>query len=102
LMRLPDLSTLEVRARLSDVDDTRVEPGMRVMTYLDAYPELAFPGTIQHVSPVAREMSRQSLRRSFAIGVSFDQVDLSRMLPGMSVRVEVADGAPVSRADGSG
>jgi HlyD family secretion protein len=102
LMRLPDLATLEVRARLSDVDDTRVEPGMRVMTYLDAYPDLGFPGTIQHVSPVAREMSRQSLRRSFAVGVSFDQIDLSRMLPGMSVRVEVAEGSPVSQAAGSG
>lgn len=96
LMRLPDLSTLEVRAWLSDVDDGRVQPGLRVVVYLDAYPELAFPGTIQRVSPIAREMSRQSLRRSFAVGVAFDQVDASRMLPGMSVRVEVAGdhGAP--------
>lgn len=89
LMRLPDLSTLEVHARLSDVDDGRVQPGMRVMTYLDAYPELAFPGAIQQVSPLARQVSEQSLRRSFAIGVSFDQLDGTRMLPGMSVRVEV-------------
>jgi HlyD family secretion protein len=102
LMRLPDLSTLEVRAWLSDVDDGRVEPGMRVTTYLDAYPELGFPGVIRQVSPVAREVSRQSLRRSFAVGVAFDQVDVERMLPGMSVRVEVASGARVSQVEGSG
>lgn len=98
LMRLPDLSTLEVRARLSDVDDGRVEPGMRVMTYLDAYPEVAVPGVIQQVSPFARELTKESLRRSFAIGVSFDRQDTSRMLPGMSVRVEVLDDEPVARS----
>lgn len=89
LMRLPDLSTLEVRARLSDVDDGRLKPGMRVTTYLDAYPELEFPGAVQSVSPIAREMWRDSLRRSFSVTVSFDQADAARMLPGMSVRVEV-------------
>lgn len=102
LMRLPDLSTLEVRALLSDVDDGRVEPGMRVMTYLDAYPELAFPGSIRDVSPIAREMSQQSLRRSFAVGVMFDRVDASQMLPGMSVRVEVLDDAVQPSTAGSG
>lgn len=101
LMRLPDLSTLEVRARLSDVDDGRLEPGMRVVTRLDAYPELAFPGAIQRVSPIAREMSPQSLRRAFMVNVSFDQVDRARMLPGMSVRVEVL-GEAAAPAAGSG
>jgi hypothetical protein len=72
------------------------------MTYLDAYPELGFAGAVEHVSPIAREMSQQSLRRSFEVGVSFDRIDVSRMLPGMSVRVEVTSEAPVSRAGGSG
>jgi multidrug resistance efflux pump len=100
LMRLPDLSTLQARARLSDVDDGRVQPGMRVMTYLDAYPELGFPGSVQSVSPIARELWQQSLRRSFEVVVSFDQVDASRMLPGMSVRVEALDAPSPSAAEG--
>jgi multidrug resistance efflux pump len=94
LMRLPDLSTLEVRAQLSDVDDGRVQAGQRVMTYLDAYPELGFPGSVQSVSPLAREVWEQSLRRSFSVVVSFDQMDAARMLPGMSVRVEALGEAP--------
>ncbi|HTV25751.1 MAG TPA: HlyD family efflux transporter periplasmic adaptor subunit, partial [Polyangiaceae bacterium] len=100
LMRLPDLSTLEVHARLSDVDDGRVEPGTKVMTYLDAYPELGFPGVIQEVSPLAREMSPESVRRSFAVRVSLEQVDAVRMLPGMSVRVEVLGDAAPRPAEG--
>jgi len=89
LVRLPDLSTLHVNARLSDVDDGRVAPGMRAVSYLDAYPELEFPGTIRDVSPVAREPSRDSWRRSFQVTVALDRVDLARMRPGMSVRVEI-------------
>jgi HlyD family secretion protein len=95
LLRIPDLSTLRVRARLSDVDDARVESGMRVATYLDAYPDLVFPGTVTEVGPIAREMSRESLRRSFSVLVELDRVDPALMLPGMSVRVEVMqDAAP--------
>jgi HlyD family secretion protein len=89
LVRLPDLSTLHVNARLSDVDDGRVTVGMGAVCYLDAYPELEFPGTISEVSPVAREPSRDSWRRSFEVTVALDRIDLERMRPGMSVRVEV-------------
>jgi hypothetical protein len=47
-------------------------------------------------------MSRQSLRRSFAVGVSFDEVDVKRMLPGMSVRIELASGERPSPGQGGG
>jgi multidrug resistance efflux pump len=89
LMRLPDLTTLEIVARLSDVDDGRIRPGERVVAHLDAYPELSFPGRVVEVGPIAREMSPNSLRRSFAVRIALDQIDAERMLPGMSVRVEV-------------
>ncbi|MEO8184387.1 MAG: efflux RND transporter periplasmic adaptor subunit [Deltaproteobacteria bacterium] len=89
LVRLPELPTLHVKARLSDVDDGRLAVGMPAVCYLDAYPELEFPGVVSEVSPVAREPSRDSWRRSFEVRVGLDHVDLERMRPGMSVRVEV-------------
>jgi HlyD family secretion protein len=89
LVRLPDLSTMHVNARLSDVDDGRISVGMPAVSYLDAYPELEFPGVISEVSPVAREPSRDSWRRSFQVTIALDHIDLERMRPGMSVRVEV-------------
>jgi multidrug resistance efflux pump len=89
LVRLPVLSTMRVNARLSDVDDGRVSAGMRAVAFLDAYPELPFPGTISEISPVAREPSRDSWRRSFQVTMALDHVDVERMRPGMSVRVEV-------------
>jgi multidrug resistance efflux pump len=86
---IPDLSSLRVEAALPDVDDGRVTSGMRVACFLDAYPSLAFPGRIVEISPVAQESNRSSLRRYFAMKVDLDRVDLARMRPGMSVRVEV-------------
>lgn len=103
MVRLPDLSTLHVKARLSDVDDGRLSVGMPAMSYLDAYPELEFPGRISEVSPVAREPSRDSWRRSFQVTIALEHIDLERMRPGMSVRVEVnRQRAQASTAAGTG
>jgi multidrug resistance efflux pump len=94
IVRLPELATLRVNARLSDVDDGRIVVGMRAISRLDAYPELEFPGVITEISPVAREPSRDSWRRSFQVIVALERVDLERMRPGMSVRVEVQPAEP--------
>jgi multidrug resistance efflux pump len=86
---IPDLGSMMVEASLPDVDDGRVRAGDRVVCYLDAYPDVAFPGRVVEISPVARESRRISLRRFFTMKVALDKVDRARMRPGMSVRVEV-------------
>lgn len=86
---LPDLRSMRVEASLPDVDDGRVTAGMRVQCYLDAFPSLVFPGRVVEISPVAQEANGNSLRRYFAMKVDLDRLDLRRMRPGMSVRVEV-------------
>lgn len=90
IARLPDLGKMKVNALLSDVDDGRVTVGMRANAVLDAYPELVFPGVITDVSPVAREPSQHSFRRSFLVTMALERTDPARMIPGMSVRVEIA------------
>lgn len=94
---IPDLSRLEVQARLSDVDEGRVQPGAAARVTPDAFPDMRLTGTIEEVSPVAREVEGGSLLRYFAVRVALDPVpaaDRERLLPGMSVKVEVP-GAPV-------
>lgn len=86
---LPDLSTLEVQANLSDVDDGRIKPGMEAVCTLDAYPSESFRGRVVDISAVAKESPRQPLLRSFPVQVRLDRVDAKKMRPGMSVRVEV-------------
>lgn len=89
VVRLPDLAAMKVNALLSDVDDGAVSVGMKANAFLDAYPDTTFPGTVTAVSPVAREPSQRSLRRSFMVTVALEKTDLQKMLPGMSVRVEI-------------
>lgn len=93
---LPDLSTLGIRARLADVDDGRIAPGMAATCTLDAYPREALRCRIEEISALAGEAAKGArLRRAFAVRVSLAGADPKRMLPGMSVRVETC-GAPES------
>lgn len=86
---IPDLSTLRVSARLPDVDDGQVTPGLPARVVLDAYPDRVYPGTVSDVTPIAQEEGGESLRRFFRVQVTLDASDPERMIPGMSARVEV-------------
>jgi HlyD family secretion protein len=91
--RIPDLDTMGVTAKLSDVDDGKVTPGEPVICTLDAYPDRTFPGRIAEIMPVAQEDGNRSLRRAYTVRIRLDASDPDRMRPGMSVKVE-ADGPP--------
>ncbi len=93
VLSLPDLSRVDVVAGLSDVDDGLVEVGMPVRCTLDAYPDTAYPGRVTAIGPVAQEAAGSSLRRAFPVTVALDDADPQRMVPGMSVKVEVDAGA---------
>ena len=86
---LPDLSAMQVEAKLSDVDDGRIVVGLPVACILDAYPERTYTGRIAEITPVAQEAAGRSLRRAYNVRVLLDTADTERMRPGMSVKVEV-------------
>jgi multidrug efflux pump subunit AcrA (membrane-fusion protein) len=86
---MPDLTAMQVRARLSDVDDGAVREGMRADCVLDAFPGRIWTCSVQQVSPVARADGREATRRFFDVVVKLEQSAPSFMRPGMSVRIEV-------------
>lgn len=87
---LPDLTAMRVAAKLSDVDDGRIESGARATCTLDAFPEKTYVGRVAEIMPVAQEQARRSLRRAYDVKVDLENADVARMRPGMSVKVEVA------------
>jgi len=89
--RIPDLSTLAVQARLFDVDDGRVRPGMPVRATLDAFPGETLTGTVRSLDRIARSADRPSSRRFFNLRIDLEGIDPERMRPGMSVRVVVEE-----------
>jgi multidrug resistance efflux pump len=93
LGRLPDLTSLEVEAGLPDVDDGALAPGSSGSCTLDAYPDTAYPCEVAEITPVARQPTALSLRRSFRVRLALARLDVERMRPGMSVKVEIASPA---------
>ena len=89
VMAVPDLSTMMVDTRMSDVDDGKVTPGMSVVCTLDAYPDHEIPGYVRSITPVAQGRSMRSDQRFFRIVVDLAESDPEIMRPGMSVKVEV-------------
>ena len=88
VVSLPDLSAMQVEAKLSDVDDGRIAAGLTVVCILDAYPDRTYGGRIVEITPVAQEAAGRSLRRAYNVRVELDAADVERMRPGMSVKVE--------------
>jgi HlyD family secretion protein len=91
LALIPEPTSMQVNVALADVDDRKIAVGMPATVILDAYPALRFAGRISDISAVAREnaAARASLRRSFRVLVQLQQIDFSRMRPGLSARVIV-------------
>jgi HlyD family secretion protein len=89
---LPDLTSLQVKASLADVDDGKIARSMPVTVTLDGFPGLSFRGRIASISAVAQESGRTSLRRAFDVVVTLDDLDAARMRPGLSARVVVHRG----------
>ncbi len=82
---LPDLSELQVAARLSAVDDGRIAAGQEARCVLDAYPDRPYPCRLAEIGAAAEEGPSPGFR----VRLELRESDPARMRPGMSVRVEV-------------
>jgi multidrug efflux pump subunit AcrA (membrane-fusion protein) len=89
VVSLPDLGSLVAEARLFDVDDGQVAPGMPVEAVIDAFPGATLRGRVRTVASFAQATGWRSLRRYFRVVADLEGVDPSRMLPGMSVQLVV-------------
>lgn len=105
LVRLPDMRSLLVRARLFDVDDRTIAPAMTAEVILDAYPTVALAGRVRSIDRIAREGRGRSRTRSFTVVVDLEALEesfpeRSRLLPGMSALVVVEQRVEQSRSGG--
>ncbi len=89
IMQIPDISSMNVEAWLSDVDDGKIKAGMPALCTLDTFPDMHIHGVVKTITPVAQEVSAQSLRRAFNVRIDLDKSDPDKMRPGMSVKVEI-------------
>lgn len=89
VMSVVDLSVMEVRAQVSEVDGGWLRVGQRARVVLDAQVGAAFTGSVDYVPEVAERLRRLSNVRVFLVRLKLDQTDAQWMKPGLSVRAEI-------------
>ncbi len=91
IAELPDLSTLEVTARVDEVERGRLQVGQKTDLRFSAIPDRAFTGHIKSISTLASVDFSEGWPppRDFTVHIALDQGD-ERLRPSMSGTVRVA------------
>lgn len=88
LLEIPDLSFMEVKIEVSEVDIAKMSVGQTAQIVLDAFPETKYPGNVKEVSVLARRREQDQDVKVFDVVVSIDSVS-HFMKPGMTSTVTI-------------
>lgn len=90
VMELPDMTTIQIAARVDEIDRGRLQVGQRVRIHVDAVPDTEFQGWIAEISPLAKsDFSGWPIVRNFDVRMKLDAPD-PRLKPGMSASSRIA------------
>ena len=85
LLRMADLSLVQVRTLVDETDIGKIQPGLRATVTVDAYPNRPFEGTVLKVEPLA--VTQQNVTM-FPVLIRIENSE--RLLrPGMNSEVEI-------------
>ncbi len=87
-MQVIDPSGMEVRALVNQEDFLSLQVGQTAKVYLDAYPELVFPGKLEETAPLARNGDFSTKLRTFTVVFSISGSD-AKLMPDLSAAVDV-------------
>lgn len=88
LITLPDLSRMQVKTWVNEVDVDKLEVGNEVLIRLDALPGPVFHGKISNIASLGHEKEGDKNVQVFDILVEIDEED-ARLKPGMTAACEV-------------
>lgn len=89
LVRIPDLSTLEVEAFSPESEAGLLRAGQKVTLWLDAFPSREFTGVVAEASQRGEERPEWGRSYFFRAKIALDAPDPEIMRPGMSARCEI-------------
>ena len=93
ILDVVDSSSMQVRAAVNQTDIAHVATGQAVRIQLDAYPELAFDGTVEQLAPLAVPSQLTPKVRTFVAIVSIAGSH-ERLMPDLSASVDLPNGEP--------
>jgi HlyD family secretion protein len=85
LMKMADLSLVQVRTLVDETDIGKIQPGQLATVTVDAFPNRPFPGTVLKIEPQAQTEQNVTM---FPVSVRIDNKD-GLLRPGMNAEVEV-------------
>lgn len=88
IVNVVDPTSMQVRARVSQVDRSLVAVGQPVRVTLDAYPGVSFDGTVAQLAPLAITSTVTSAVRGFVAVISIAGSD-AVLMPDLSAAVDV-------------
>jgi HlyD family secretion protein len=91
LAELPDLSTLQINARVDETERGRIQAGQTLTIRIDAIPDRAFTGRIAQISTTASTdfTAGWPFPRNFSVQIDLDNPD-PRLRPGMQANLRIA------------
>jgi len=88
ILEIPDLSAMEIKARLNEVDVGKVKSGQDAIIQLDAFPDKIFEGKVERVASIATKKEWDSKIKTFETAISLNETD-PRMKPGMTCMMDI-------------
>ncbi|MFB0566542.1 MAG: efflux RND transporter periplasmic adaptor subunit [Candidatus Aminicenantaceae bacterium] len=88
ILEIPDLSSMEIKMHLNEVDVSKVKPEQEALISIDAFPDKKLSGKVERVASMATKKDWDAKIKTFETIVSLDEMD-SRMRPGMTCMVDI-------------
>ncbi|MFN7921487.1 MAG: efflux RND transporter periplasmic adaptor subunit [Bryobacteraceae bacterium] len=88
IAEVPDLTSLQLKAKLEEIERGRIQSKQAVRIHMDPFPEKPFPGMLESVSPLAEQNFEWPPSRNFRAFASFQSID-PRLRPGMNGRLDI-------------
>ena len=100
LVTLPDLTAMQVKTWVNEVDVDKLEVGQQATIDLDALPGLTFPGSITSIASLGHEKEGDRNVKVFDVVIGIEEED-KRLKPGMSASsVVVIETVPEPGSEG--
>jgi multidrug efflux pump subunit AcrA (membrane-fusion protein) len=92
IAEIPDIRTLQMKAKVEEIERGRISTGQDVRIVMDPFPEKPFTGKLDSISPLTEKSFEEwPPMRSFRAFGAFAEVD-KRLRPGMNGRLDIVTG----------
>ena len=87
--QIPDQSSLQVQAWISETHIQRIQVGQKADLFLDAYPEKLYRGAVVGMATYAEQVRRWGKSNYFKVDIEIENPDRDIMKPEMSVKCDI-------------